>query len=296
MIMARIPPLGPRINGLFGRYPARYGDVAYFVGGDGAPLVLVHSLDPGQSSASWRAVFDSLADGFSVYAFDWQGYGLSDPNPEGLSAQEFGAQLRDFIRDIVGEEAVVVAHGSAAPLALEAAKGGQIKGLVLVCPEGSAPDEPRETERAEFLAQQELNDRLLSFPVLGTAFLNWWRSKAHFEREAREFSLWDKSRVETEANLWYVSAHQKGAQRAQKALLRRRFASPWRALWEQSQMPTLLLWGRHARGFEKASEWGALRPDSELEVIDDALRMPQLDAPQEFARLVGDWVKKHFAS
>ena len=292
VIAARTPPLGPRIEGLFGRYPARYGDLAYAIAGQGAPMVLVHSLDPGQSSASWRAVFDLLANEFTVYAFDWQGFGLSDPNPEGLNAREFGAQLRDFIRDIVGEEATVIAHGNAAPLVLEAAKGGQIQGIVLVCPSGSAPDEPRDTERAEFLAQKEFNDRLLEVPVIGTAVLNWWRSKAHLEREAHELALWDKSQVETEARLWHVAAHQNGAQRAQKALLKGRFAAPWRKLWEECNTPTLLIWGRHARGFESASEWGAIRPDATLQVVEDALLMPQLDAPQQLVSFVRDWVKK----
>ncbi|BCM93224.1 hypothetical protein IAD21_05112 [Abditibacteriota bacterium] len=293
IITARVPPLGPRLSGLFGRYPARYGDLAYAIGGEGPPLVLVHSLDPGQSSASWRAVFDLLADNFTVYAFDWQGFGLSDPNPEGLNAREFGAQLRDFIRDIVGESATVIAHGNAAPLVLEAAGHGQISGLILVCPDGSAPDEPRKTERAEFLAQKEFNDRLLEVPIIGTAVLNWWRSKANLKHEAHEYALWDKSRVESESHLWHVTAHQKGAQRAQKALLKGRFAAPWRQLWQESSTPALLVWGRHARGFESASEWGALRPDASLQVVEDALWMPQLDAPDEFVGFVREWVKKH---
>ncbi len=289
LIEARTPPLGPRLNGLFGRYPARFGDLAYVVAGDGPPLVLVHSLDPGQSSASWRAVFDRFADHFTVYALDWQGFGLSDPNPEGLNAREFGAQLRDFLRDIVGEGAVVVAHGGAAPLALEATKDGGIAGLVLVCPDASAPDEPRHTERAEFLAHRELNSRLLALPVVGKAVLNWWRSRAHFEREAREFALWDKGRVESEARLWHTTAHQPGAHRAQIALLEGRFALPWRELWRASSVPALLIWGRHARGFDKASEWGALRPDVSLRVVENALQIPQLDAPEEFVRLVLEW-------
>lgn len=293
LIQARTPSLGPRLNGLFGRYPARYGDLAYVVGGDGPPLVLVHSLDPGQSSASWRAVFDLLADTFTVYAFDWQGFGLSDPNPEGLNAREFGAQLRDFLRDIVGEGATVVAHGSSASLALEASTGEHIRGLILVCPDASAPDEPREIERAEFLAHREFNQRLLAVPIVGTAILNWWRSKAHFEREAREFALWDKSQVETEARLWHTTAHQKAAHRAQKALLEGRFAAPWRELWTQSDVPALLIWGRHARGFENASEWGALRPDVSLRVVDEALSMPQLDAPREFAEIVREWAARN---
>jgi len=293
IIQARVPTLGPRVGGWFGRYPARYGDIAYVVAGDGPPLVLVHSLDPGQSMATWRAVFEVLADHFTVYAFDWQGFGLSDPNPEGLNAREFGAQLRDFVRDIVDKPCTVIAHGNASSLALEAAsKGELIEKLVLVCPTASAPDEPHPVGRAEFLAQREMSGRALALPVIGTAILNWWRSLAHFEREAREFALWDKSRVETEAHLWHTTAHQKGAHRAQKALLEGQFATNWRDLWRANSRPSLLIWGRHARGFESASEWGALRPDAELKVVDNALWLPQLDAPEEFARVVSEWVKE----
>ena len=292
VIAARTPPLGPRLGGWFGRYPARYGDLAYVVAGNGPALVLVHSLDPGQSMATWRVGFDLLADHFTVYAFDWQGFGLSDPNPEGLNAREFGAQLRDFVRDIVGAPCTVIAHGNSSPLALEAAsKSDFIQSLILVCPTGSAPDEPHPAERAEFLARREVNGRLLAFPILGTAWLNWWRSRAHFEREGRDFALWDKSRVETEARLWHTTAHQKAAHRAQKALLEGAFAAPWRELWSSGSLPTLLVWGRHARGFESASEWGALRPDARLQVVDNALWLPQLDAPDEFAGIVREWVQ-----
>ncbi len=293
IIDARVPPLGPRLGGWFGRYPARYGDLAYVVAGNGPSIVLVHSLDPGQSMATWRASFDLLADHFTVYAFDWQGFGLSDPNPEGLNARAFGAQLRDFVRDIVGAPCTVIAHGNAAPLALEAAqKSDFIEKLMLVCPTGSAPDEPRPAERAEFLAWREVNGRALAFPVLGTAWLNWWRSRAHFKREGRDFALWDKSRVETEARLWHTTAHQKGAHRAQKALIEGEFASPWRELWSSSSLPALLVWGRHARGFESASEWGALRPDAKLQIVDNALWLPQFDAPDEFVSIVREWVQE----
>jgi pimeloyl-ACP methyl ester carboxylesterase len=83
------------------------------VAGSGSPVLLVHGLSAGRSMAEWRGVWDALADHHTVYAFDFQGWGLSDSNPEGFNSTDFAEQISGFIRDIIGEPAAVVAAGRA---------------------------------------------------------------------------------------------------------------------------------------------------------------------------------------
>ena len=293
LVAALTPRLGPRLNGYFGRYPARYGDLAYVVAGSGSPVVLLHGLDSGRSMAEWRAIFDQLACNYTVYAFDWQGFGMSDANLNGYAADDFAEQLRGFLRDLVEENATVIAAGQSAAFALLAAQSSQnIEKLVLVCPRSPAPDAPSKHGRAEAMAMNEAQKRLLWTPIVGAAWINWLRRKSALERAARLFGLWNKEKVASEAHLWHISAHQNGAERAQRAFWQGDFACDWRQAWRENQTPTLLLWGRHAEGFDSASEWLALRPDADLEVIENALLFPHLDEPAQFCEKIENWLQK----
>lgn len=294
LIAALTPRLGPRLNGYFGRYPARFGDLAYIVAGTGSPVVLLHGLDTGRSMAEWRAIFDELAQKHTVYAFDWQGFGMSDANLNGYTADDFAEQLRGFLRDLVEENATVIAAGQSAAFALLAAQDNpQIEKLVLVCPRSPAPDAPSKHGRAEAMALSEAQKRLLWSPVAGAAWINWLRRKSALRRFAHEFGLWNKEKVASEAHLWHISAHQNGAERAQRAFWQGDFACDWRVAWRENQTPTLLIWSRHAEGFDSASEWLALRPDAQLEVMENALLFPHLDEPARFCQTLENWLDEN---
>ncbi|MBW3635680.1 MAG: alpha/beta hydrolase [Armatimonadetes bacterium] len=292
LIAARTPPLGFRLGGQFGRYPARFGDVAYTVAGTGSPLLLLHGLDAGRSMNEWRAVFDDLADHHTVYAFDWLGWGLSDTTGEGTNATDFAEQVSGFIRDIIGAKTAVVAAGQAAIFATLAARSGaEISRLTLVCPIPPAPDAPSGESRAEALMQRTLSGNLLNAPVLGVAALNWLHSRENLHKEAREHGFFDKELAQRESKSWHIAVHQRCAERAQRALLQGAFGCDWRAAWSETEVPSLLIWGRNAvrEGYDAAPEWLALRPDAHLEVVENAMLFPHLEQAQRFLDIVLPW-------
>ena len=287
IIAARVPQIGPRLGGQFDRYPARYGDLAYTIGGSGAPLLLLHGLDAGRSMAEWRAVFEPLCRDYTVYALDLQGYGMSDTTPEGYNARDFADQISNFIADVINEPTLVIAAGeSAVPAMLAARDCALIEKIALICPVAS--DAPSPHSRAEALALSSMATSVLGAPVLGTAALNWWRSLAQLQKRARENSFFDKAEAEREARLWHITAHQKGADRVQKALLQDAFACDWREVWENIATPALLMWGRNAmsQGFDSSPEWLALRPDIQLAVIEEAMLFPHLEQPKRFCESI----------
>ena len=291
IIAARTPLLGPRLGGQFDRYPARYGDLAYVVGGSGSAVLLLHGLDAGRSMAEWRAVFEPLCERHTVYALDFQGYGMSDATPEGYNAADFAGQIQSFINDVIGAPTAVVSAGaSATPAILAARESELIARLALICPR--APDVPSGDSRAEALVTRAISSRILQTPILGTAVLNWWRSLPQLEKRAREQAFYHKDEAAREAKLWHVTAHQKGAENAQKAALGDAFDFDWRAQWEQIQAPALLMWGRNAmrQGFDSSPEWLALRPDVKLVVIEEAMLFPHLEQPVEFCAAILDWL------
>lgn len=95
------------------RYPWKYGDVFYQVKGprEARPLVLIHSFAPGASSFEWRKNVDALAEEFRVYALDLLGFGLSDRPSISYTAETYIDLIGDFLKEVIGKPALVVAHG-----------------------------------------------------------------------------------------------------------------------------------------------------------------------------------------
>jgi pimeloyl-ACP methyl ester carboxylesterase len=69
--------------------------IAYERAGEGAPVVLLHGI--GSNARSWRHQLSSLADAFTVIAWDAPGYGGSDDPPETWRMADFAACLNGFL-------------------------------------------------------------------------------------------------------------------------------------------------------------------------------------------------------
>lgn len=294
VISARTPRLSPRLGGQFNRYPARFGDIGYTVAGTGSPVLLLHGLEAGRSMAEFRALFDELADQHTVYAFDWLGWGLSDPARDGYSVADFAEQVEEFIRDVIGGETAVVAAGGAGVFAITAAsQGAPITKLALICPVPPAYDAPSGQSRAEALIQDRVTGGILNFPILGTAAVNWLRSEKQLGHWARAHGFFDKDKAAAEVRPLHVAAHQDASGWGQRAYVINAFQADWRSAWSELEIPTLLIWGRNAGrdGFDAAPEWLALQPRARLEVVDNALLLPHLEQAEQVVGILRPWLE-----
>ena len=95
----------------------------YEVKGDreAKPVVLIHGFGPGASSYEWRKNIEALSEQFRVYALDLLGFGLSDRPAIDYDAETYIDLLIDFIREVVGKPAIVIAHGLTSAYVIEAA-------------------------------------------------------------------------------------------------------------------------------------------------------------------------------
>ncbi len=289
VIAARTPPLSFRLGGEFGRYPARFGDIAYTVAGSGPPVLLLHGLASGRSMAEWRAIFGPLSEKYTVYALDFPGWGLSDATREGYNATDFAEVIGNFIKDVIGAPTTVVAAGEAGIFAALAVRAGAtVNLLILSCPVPPALDSASGESRAEAMLQSAMSGSLLSAPILGTAALNWGRSRKNLAKKASSHGFFDKDFGAKESELWHVAAHQKGAELGQQSFLQGGFACDWRTTWSEIEVPSLLIWGRNAlrEGYASVPEWLTLRPDAHLEVVENALLFPHLEQPERFLELI----------
>lgn len=288
LIFARAPKIGNGLGGAFGRYPSRFGDLAYTVSGAGKPpLLLLHGFGAGNSSFEWKENIDALAAHFSVYALDFLGWGLSDKYQHAHTAADYIEAVTGFLQDVVAEPCVVVASSGAAPIAIEVATraSSPVAGLVLICPSGVS-------DGAEI--PKKLLRKVLWMPLVGISLYNFIASRAQIERFARRHLYFDKSRVNDDMiRRYHATAHQSAVQFGVFSFLSGALDIDARESWQRLEMPALLIWGRNAQinPLETAPEWLSLKPDAELAVIDNAMLLPHSEHPQRFNDVLQQWVE-----
>src|SRR6266566_113675 len=121
----------------------KHGRVFYKTSGAdnaGPPLIFIHGVGAGSSSFMWRKNFDELARDFRVYALDLLGFGFSDkPAAAAYSADLYVELIADFLHDVAGHPANVIASSLGAAYAIRVADEHPelIKALVLNAPTGA---------------------------------------------------------------------------------------------------------------------------------------------------------------
>jgi len=267
----------------------KHGRVFYKTAGlenAGPPLVFIHGVGAGASSFMWRKNFDDLSNDFQVFAFDLLGFGLSDKPPTvAYSADLYVELITDFIREVSGQPANVVASSLGAAYAIRVADEHPdlINALVLNGPTGSDS-----LNRRPGMAGAAFYG-LLQSPVLGTSFYNVMASERSIRDFARDNLFYDHRRVTDRlvANL-YATSHQHGAQHAIAAFLSGYMNTDTRAPFSRLTQPTVLVWGKqdNTTPVETGISLLELNPRAALEVFDYCRMMPEQEHPEQFNELV----------
>ncbi|WP_069805612.1 alpha/beta fold hydrolase [Thermogemmatispora onikobensis] len=123
-------------------YRWRHGYIFYKLVGpeQGPPLVLWHAPGLAVSAYELRELVALLGEQYRVYAPDLLGFGLSDRPALPYSGTLYTELLSDFLREVVGQPALLVAQGTSCQYALEVARRSPelCRGLVLLWPEQDA--------------------------------------------------------------------------------------------------------------------------------------------------------------
>jgi pimeloyl-ACP methyl ester carboxylesterase len=267
----------------------RHGRIFYKTAGAehlGPALVFVHGIGAGVSSFMWRKNFDALAGDFRVYALDLLGFGVSDkPANAPYSADLYVELLSDFIREIAGQGARVVASSLGAAYCLRVADEHPelISALVCVAPTGAdyLRARPGMTGAAFY--------GLLQSPVLGTSFHNVMTSERSIRDYARTQLFFDPARVTRRlVAQYYANSHQPGAQNAITAFLSGYLNTDTRAAFARLRQPVTLVWGRQdqTNPIEEAAEMLRFNSRTTLEIFDRCRMMPQEEHPEKFNALI----------
>lgn len=269
----------------------KYGKVFHKTSGSrqtGAPLVFVHGIGAGSSSFMWRKNFDPLARDFRVFAFDLLGFGFSDkPATAPYSADLYVELISDFIREVAGSPADIVASSLGASYAIRVADEHPelVKSMVLIAPTGADKLNTRPgMAGAAFYG-------LLQSPVLGTSFYNVMASERNIRDYARKYLFYDHRRVTNRliANL-YATSHQPGAQHAISAFLAGYLNTDTRAAFSRLSQSVTLVWGQQdvITPVEQAATLLEANPRARLEIFDYCRMMPEQEQPEKFNALIRD--------
>ena len=277
----------------------KYGQIFYKeAGGPSAglansdlPIIFIHGIGAGVSSFMWRKNFDDLAKDFRVFAFDLLGFGFSDKPPAApYSADLYVELISDFIREVAGGRANVIASSLGASYAVRVADEHPelINAMILNAPAGydTMNTRPGMTGAAFY--------GLLQSPVLGTSFYNVMASERSIRDYARHTLFYDYRRVTDRlvAHL-YATSHQPGAQHAIAAFMSGYLNCDMSAAFARLVQPMVLVWGKQdvSTPVSKAISLIDLNPRARLEVFDFCRVMPEQEHPEQFNALAREWFK-----
>jgi pimeloyl-ACP methyl ester carboxylesterase len=260
--------------------------VPYWHAGHGEPLVLLHGLLG--YSFSWRRVIQKFAEHKEVFAPDMPGSGFSDCSPTlECSLHAAAARLRKFLdaTGIISCDLLASSYGGTTALMLAATEPSRIKRLVLVSPANPWSQIGRK------------RIRLLRVPLAGWMFpkvaRKWKQLHGIFLR--RMYA--DPAAVTADTYAGYSEPLALGG-RIEHAV---RTVQTWHAdmtelklsLAKATDIPTLLIWGAHDRAVERASAEPLSRNFrlARIEVMQGAGHLPYEECPEEFVRLVNEFLQ-----
>lgn len=238
-------------------------------GGDRTPIVFLHGV--GSDKSVWRSQLDHFANERRAIAFDYPGYGDSDPMSEGTTRDDFAAAILLAMRELGIARAHIcgLSLGGVIAIAMHEAVLGACASLILADTFADHPDGRAIYERSlaasanmRALAESRV-DVLLAQPA---------------DPEVRREVIDTMSRIDPAAYLIGAEAVWLADQRDRAHDIR---------------VPTLVLCGTEDRVTPPSLSIALshIIPGSRYEPIEGASHLSNLDRPEAFNTLVGAFIR-----
>lgn len=261
----------------------------WLAGESGPPVVLIHGL--GASAEIWQFNIDALASRYRVYVPDLPGFGRTgEPERQDFSPEGYSRFLMGFMNALGMGRAALVGHSLGGGVALRAVLDhpGLVERLILVNSAGLGSD-------------ISLLLRTASLPFFERVFLKppLWVFKLFLRR-----LVYDPAVITPEfARLYYEIFFQPKAIHAFAEILRAictlrgarpGILEPIREGLGTIRTPTLVIWGRQDRILPSSQAFDAVAriPGARLRVFEHCGHMPNVEYPQEFNRLILEFLQE----
>lgn len=282
------PHLGPSM-GMEGRkVPTSAGDLFVYedTKGEGAPVVLVHSVNAAASSYEMRPLFELLLGRKPVLAFDLPGFGRSERGPREYNRELYRAAVLAMI-DRAAQRRGGPVHVVALSLGCEFAAAAALErpesvlSLTMISPTGLGSSRARMQENAKS-GRSERALRALSIPLVGAPLYAALASRPsiHYFLSKSFFGPVDEG-LERYA---YASAHQIGARYAPLAFLSGALFDPevTSQVYEKLSCPVLVIHDEDAyTDFTRLPEMVRSSPAWVAARVEPTRGLPHFEKPEQ---------------
>ncbi|AWB91855.1 alpha/beta fold hydrolase [Aeromicrobium chenweiae] len=263
---------------------------AYRICGSGPVLLLLHGL--GCDSSTWAPVMPALAERYTVIAPDLLGHGESDKPDADYSLGAYANGMRDLLTVLGIDKVTVVGHSFGGGVAMQ-----------------FAYQFPERTERVVLVSTGGLGKevtpliRLLTVPgsglAIGAATLGPLRPLVSTAmRTLARLPMRATRDLDEVAGIYEAladPAQRRAVQRVTSHVLnwRGQFVTMTDRSYLARLMPVLVVWGRDDMVIPSAHADLAPTDVSDVHVLEDSGHFPHKDHPEQFARLVTEFIDHH---
>ena len=274
------------------------GRLAWYVAGDGAPVLLIHSINAAASAYEVRTLFERIRASRRVYAVDLPGFGGSDRGARNYCVGLYVQAIHDML-DVIGAEqgdcpvdALALSLGAEFLARAATEAPARFRSLALVNPTGFERARKRDDGRTRSTLEIPGLRMLLEVPLWRQALFDLLVSRPSI-RYFLERSWGSKAINEDLAEYDYLVAHQPGAPHAPFAFVRDDSSAPIRQVYGRLKLP---IWMPHGtRGdfsdFD-AADFVRRRSNWTVEAFGTGA-MPHIEQAAEFARRYERFLGSH---
>lgn len=267
-------------------YNWRFGKVYYKKKGHGSPVLLIHDLTVYSSAYEWNKVVNELAETHTVYAIDLLGCGRSEKPRITYTNYLYVQLIADFIKNIIGEKADVIASGYSGSFTVLASYTNPefINKIILINPPSLTSLNKVPSKRSK------LYKFILEFPIFGTLIYNIKTCQSNIQLLFTEKYLYNPFSVTPEmVDTYYEAAHKSLSN--SKFLLSSLVAgytnnNITHALKEINQSVTILYCEGETDSEKIAESYTTCNPAIESCMLKHAKHLPQLETPGKFLEIL----------
>ena len=267
-------------------YNWRFGKVYYKKKGHGSPVLLIHDLTVYSSAYEWNKVVNELTETHTVYAIDLLGCGRSEKPRITYTNYLYVQLIADFIKNIIGEKADVIASGYSGSFTVLASYTNPefINKIILINPPSLASLNKVPSKRSK------LYKFILEFPIFGTLIYNIKTCQSNIQLLFTEKYLYNPFSVTPEmVDTYYEAAHKSLSN--SKFLLSSLVAgytnnNITHALKEINQSVTILYCEGETDSEKIAESYTTCNPAIESCMLKHAKHLPQLETPGNFLEIL----------
>jgi pimeloyl-ACP methyl ester carboxylesterase len=267
-----------------------HGDrVAYRDEGSGEVLLLIHGM--ASSSEAWRELIPRLAKNYRVVAPDLLGHGQSTKPRGDYSLGAFAVWLRDLLDELGIARATIVGHSLGGGVAMQFIyqHPDYCERVILISSGGLGPDVGWILRLLSAPGAEFVLPIIAPSPVLkvGNKIGSWFTSTGM--RAPRASEIWRSYSSFSDAPT------RDAFLRTLRSVVdyRGQAVSALNRLHVRSELPTLAIWGEDDEiiPVEHGHAAQAARPGSRLEVLPGVGHFAHVEAPNEVAEIIDDFMK-----